>query len=123
MASLSPHLSKRSPQRTCVACRLVQDKRSLIRIVRSVSGILVDPTSKLSGRGAYLHANESCWSAGLGFSQKGKASRRFSPLEQALKTRLTEEEIGNLRSYIESLGEAPQVKQSVVKELTSTGPT
>ncbi len=86
----------------------------MIRIVRSAGGILVDPTSKLSGRGAYLHANESCWSAGLGIAQKGKASRRSSPLEQALKTKMTEEEIRNLQNHIESLGEAPQVKQSVV---------
>jgi len=56
---------KHIPQRTCVACREVLPKRSLIRIVRSANGVKIDPTGKLAGRGAYLHDQRSCWEKGL----------------------------------------------------------
>jgi predicted RNA-binding protein YlxR (DUF448 family) len=49
------------PQRTCVGCRETLSKRSLIRIVRSPQGVVIDPTGKLSGRGAYIHQQRSCW--------------------------------------------------------------
>lgn len=54
------------PQRTCVACRQGLAKRELVRIVRLVSGaVKVDPTGKLSGRGAYLHRDAACWALAL----------------------------------------------------------
>ena len=52
---------KHVPQRTCIGCREVLPKRTLIRIVRTQDGIKIDPTGKLSGRGAYLHEKHSCW--------------------------------------------------------------
>ena len=56
---------KHIPQRTCVGCRAVMAKRALIRIVRTADGVRVDPTGKLTGRGAYLHDKRSCWERGL----------------------------------------------------------
>ena len=56
---------KHVPQRTCVGCRTVMPKRQLVRIVRTADGVLVDPTGKRAGRGAYLHDRRSCWEAGL----------------------------------------------------------
>jgi uncharacterized protein len=56
---------KHVPQRTCVGCREVLPKRTMIRIVRTVGGVQVDPTGKLSGRGAYLHDRRECWERGL----------------------------------------------------------
>ena len=56
---------KHVPQRMCVACRESQDKKSLVRIVRTPEGVFVDETGKLSGRGAYLHAEPLCWERGL----------------------------------------------------------
>ena len=53
-------------------------KRELIRLVRRSEGVVIDPTSKLAGRGAYLHNQRSCWEKGL----KGT-------LAQALKVTLT----------------------------------
>lgn len=67
------------PQRTCVACRTGQNKRELVRIVRTDTGVEVDPSSKKSGRGAYLCPNYECWELGL------KGNR----LEHALHTRLS----------------------------------
>jgi predicted RNA-binding protein YlxR (DUF448 family) len=52
---------KHIPFRTCVACRETDEKRDLLRITRQPDGALCyDPTGKLSGRGAYLCARESC---------------------------------------------------------------
>lgn len=83
---------KHIPQRTCVGCREVHGKRSLIRIVRTTEGVLVDETGKLAGRGAYLHDQKSCWVIGL----KGA-------LAKALKTELTRDEYEYLSIFAEKL--------------------
>ncbi|MGE0598173.1 MAG: RNase P modulator RnpM [Dehalococcoidia bacterium] len=50
------------PQRTCLGCRAEQGKRTLVRIVRTPEGrVLVDPSGKANGRGAYLHPRRACW--------------------------------------------------------------
>jgi predicted RNA-binding protein YlxR (DUF448 family) len=82
------------PQRTCVGCREVLPKRSMVRIVRSPHGVVIDPSGKLSGRGAYLHLQRSCWERGL----KGT-------LAEALRTELTPEERERLMNYAVSLPE------------------
>jgi len=83
---------KHIPQRTCVGCHQVRPKRSMVRIVRGVQGVVIDPTGKLAGRGAYLHDLRFCWENGL----KGA-------LEGALKTTLTPEERERLANYAGSL--------------------
>jgi len=81
---------KRVPQRTCVGCRTVQAKRQLVRLVRTAEGaVVVDPTGKAQGRGAYLHDRRSCWQAALA----GHA------LEQALKLTLTEADRAKLMAH------------------------
>lgn len=85
---------KHIPQRTCVGCREILPKRSLIRLVRSAQGVMVDPTGKIPGRGAYLHDRRSCWYKGL----KGA-------LSHALKTDLTEEERTRLLAFAATLPE------------------
>jgi len=79
---------KHKPQRMCVACRQSQDKKSLVRIVRTQEGVYIDETGKLSGRGAYLHADPSCWEIGLKKS-----------LERALKTSFSEQDRERLLQY------------------------
>lgn len=83
---------KHIPQRTCVGCRIILPKRSLVRLVRLPEGVQVDPTGKLAGRGAYLHNRCSCWEKGL----KG-------PLAHALKTTLTTEDTQRLRQFMQTL--------------------
>jgi predicted RNA-binding protein YlxR (DUF448 family) len=85
---------RHTPQRTCVGCREVLPKRSMIRIVRSPHGVMIDPSGKLAGRGAYLHNLRSCWVSGM----KGA-------LAQSLKTELTPEERDRLMNYAVSLPE------------------
>jgi len=80
------------PQRTCVGCREILPKRSMIRIVRLETGISIDPTGKISGRGAYLHDRLSCWENGL----KGS-------LAKALKTELSAADREILTAYMGNL--------------------
>jgi len=83
---------KHVPQRTCVGCREVLPKRELIRIVRSPDGVVIDPTGKISGRGAYLHDRRSCWERGL-----------KDALASALKIELTDEDREKLLVFMASL--------------------
>lgn len=46
--------TKKIPLRTCVVSREKLEKKDLIRVVRTKEGIVVDPTGKVNGRGAYL---------------------------------------------------------------------
>ena len=69
---------KHIPQRMCVACRESQDKRSLVRIVRTNEGVFIDETGKLPGRGAYLHTDPSCWEKGLKKSLENSLKTSFS---------------------------------------------
>ena len=52
---------RRVPQRQCVACGQVRAKRDLVRVVRTAQGdVRIDPTGKLSGRGAYVCPEAGC---------------------------------------------------------------
>ena len=46
---------KKIPMRTCVVTKEKCEKKDLLRIVRTPEGsVIVDPTGKANGRGAYL---------------------------------------------------------------------
>lgn len=52
---------KKIPKRMCVGCQEMKPKKELIRIVRTPEeDILIDPTGKKSGRGAYLCPKAEC---------------------------------------------------------------
>lgn len=83
---------KHIPQRTCIGCREVLPKRTLIRVVRTADGVRVDESGKLAGRGAYLHNLRSCWERGL----KGA-------LANALKTEISAGDRQALQDYLAAL--------------------
>lgn len=92
---------KHIPQRTCIACKQVRPKRELIRVVRTPEGhIELDPTSKKSGRGAYVCARRSCWDIAL---KKGKLEREF-------EAELSAEDRAALDAYYASLPEERPAK-------------
>lgn len=73
---------KKVPQRKCVGCGEMKDKKSLLRIVRSPEGeISLDLTGKKSGRGAYVCRSREC-------IKKAVKEKR---LERALEKPVTEE--------------------------------
>jgi predicted RNA-binding protein YlxR (DUF448 family) len=82
---------KHAPQRTCVACREVRDKKDLIRLVILPDGsIEADISGKMMGRGAYLCRNMECWEEGL---TKGR-------LGYALKTGVDRENSRRLLTWV-----------------------
>ena len=46
--------TKKIPQRQCVGCRMMKNKKELIRILKTDEGIIIDDTGKKNGRGAYI---------------------------------------------------------------------
>lgn len=84
---------KHIPQRTCVACREINEKKTLIRVVRTPEGVCIDPTGRKPGRGAYLHDTKECWE---------KALKRGA-LDHALKAEITQEELEVLKAHMEAL--------------------
>ena len=77
-----------------MGCRTVLAKRTLTRIVRQADGVVIDPSGKINGRGAYLHNQKSCWERGL----KGA-------LANALKVSLTLEDRQKLEKFMTNLPE------------------
>lgn len=87
---------KHVPQRTCIACRQTAGKRALLRLVRTEQGVEIDPTGKKAGRGAYLHPYQVCWRAVL----------RGGRIDQALRTRMSEENRQTLLAFMATLPES-----------------
>ena len=74
------------PERSCVACRQVNPKRALIRLVRTSEGrVEIDPTGKKAGRGAYLCADATCWGLALKRDRLSRSLRvKVLPEDQRL---------------------------------------
>lgn len=54
-------MKKKEPMRMCVACRQMNPKKSMTRIVRSAEKIVsADPSGKKPGKGAYLCKSKDC---------------------------------------------------------------
>ncbi|HEX8998177.1 MAG TPA: YlxR family protein [Ktedonobacterales bacterium] len=102
---------KHVPQRTCIACKQVRPKRELIRVVRTPEGhIELDPTSKKSGRGAYVCARRSCWDIAL---KRGR-------LEHEFETQLSAEDRAALEVYYASLPEEQPAPAPASKKPSAT---
>lgn len=87
---------KRQPQRTCIACGRTDAKRQLVRLVRRPNGeVVIDPTGKLAGRGAYLCRTKACWERALEQKRIGRA----------LKVELTAEQQAQLAEFANTLPE------------------
>lgn len=73
---------KKIPQRQCVGCRTMRDKKDLIRVVKTPEGeIVLDTSGKKSGRGAYVCPELQCL-------QKARKARA---LERALDVSIPDE--------------------------------
>jgi predicted RNA-binding protein YlxR (DUF448 family) len=89
--------SEHLPQRTCIACRQVKEKKVLIRLVSTEKGIVeIDVSGKKPGRGAYLCPQKTCWESAL------KKNR----LDYALRTKLRDDNRETLREYSRNLEES-----------------
>ncbi|GAB4286382.1 MAG: YlxR family protein [Coriobacteriia bacterium] len=83
---------RKPPLRTCVGCGMEADKRTLVRVVRTPEGyVIVDPTGKANGRGAYVCPDLACFEAAV-------RRKRFA---HALRVNLTEDDVERLRREFE----------------------
>ena len=87
---------RKTPQRTCIACRATGDKRSLVRVVRGPEGAEVDQSGRKPGRGAYLCHRPECWQEAL------KKNR----LDSALRTRLSQDDKLRLTEFVAGMSTA-----------------
>lgn len=54
-------MSAKIPQRMCIACRQMKNKKELLRCRVTPDGAVeIDPTGKKSGRGAYICSSREC---------------------------------------------------------------
>ncbi|MBQ9383437.1 MAG: YlxR family protein [Ruminiclostridium sp.] len=84
-------MGKNVPLRKCLGCDEMLGKKGLLRIVRTKDGaISLDPTGKMSGRGAYICKDAECFE---------KARKRKS-LERALKCAIPAEIYDSLKEQI-----------------------
>jgi predicted RNA-binding protein YlxR (DUF448 family) len=89
--------SKHLPQRTCIACRQIKEKKALIRLVSTENGIAeIDVFRKKPGRAAYLCPKKTCWELAL----------RKNRLDYALRTKLHDDNRQTLREYSHNLEES-----------------
>ncbi|SDW32410.1 hypothetical protein SAMN05444487_102246 [Marininema mesophilum] len=83
--------TRKVPMRKCVASQEMFPKKELIRVVRTPDEeIRIDPTGKLSGRGAYLRAE----------AEYVEMAKKRKALERALKMKVSDELYQELHEYI-----------------------
>lgn len=81
-------MAKKIPMRMCVSCREMRPKKELTRVVRTPEGaVVIDPTGRANGRGAYLCLKTVC----LDKAVKSRA------LERALEAKIEPEVYEALR--------------------------
>ena len=84
---------KKVPQRQCIGCREMKNKKDLIRILKSdEEGIIIDVTGKKNGRGAYICPNAECL-------EKAAASKG---LERSFKIPVERSVYENLKKELEN---------------------
>ena len=70
---------KKIPQRQCVGCREMKDKKALLRVVKSPEGeVSLDFGGKKPGRGAYVCHDVECL----------RKARKSRALERAFETQV-----------------------------------
>lgn len=81
---------KKIPMRMCVGCREMQEKKDLIRVVRTPEGeVALDFTGKKSGRGAYVCRQTECLRRAI--KQKQLERQLQTTLSEDILEKLTEE--------------------------------
>ncbi|MDO4594871.1 MAG: YlxR family protein [Tissierellia bacterium] len=83
---------KKIPTRKCIICNELKPKKDLIRIVKNKEkGIMLDPTGKKNGRGAYICNSKEC-------IEKAKKSHK---LNKILKCEIPENIYEEIEAYVE----------------------
>lgn len=87
-------VTKKVPERQCLGCRQMKDKKSMIRVIKTPEDeIMLDATGKKNGRGAYICPNTEC----LNKAVKSKG------LEHSLKCQIPQEIYEALKKELENI--------------------
>ena len=87
-----PAKPRKIPQRQCVGCRTMKDKKALIRVVKTPEGeVVLDVSGKKSGRGAYVCPDSACL----------KKARKSRALERAFELTIPDEIYDALEQQME----------------------
>ena len=82
---------KKLPQRKCIGCNEIKDKKELIRIVKNKEGIInIDKTGKMPGRGAYICDSIDCLNKVI----------KTKKLEKKFESKIEEQVYENLRGVV-----------------------
>ncbi len=88
-------VAKKIPQRQCIGCGEMKNKKEMIRVVKTPEGAFtLDATGRKNGRGAYLCHSADC----LKKAVKGKG------LERSFKMAIPKEVYEVLEKEMEHLG-------------------
>ena len=87
---------KKIPQRQCIGCNEMKDKKQLIRILKTQDEqIIIDTTGKKNGRGAYICPDAACL----------KKARKSRGLERAFKMAVDASVYDELEKEMNNLGQ------------------
>ena len=85
---------KKTPQRQCIGCREMKNKKDMIRILKTPEGgFIIDSTGKKNGRGAYICPKEECLEKAI--SGKG--------LERSFKMVIPQEVYDGLKKELKNI--------------------
>ena len=86
---------KKIPQRQCVGCREMKDKKALLRVVKAPDGsVSLDFGGQMNGRGAYLCPDPECL----------KKALRSKALDRSLEVTIPEDVYHRLEKEMEAAG-------------------
>ena len=88
---------KKVPMRQCTGCRQLKGKKEMIRVLKTADTgeILIDPTGRKNGRGAYICMNSECLEAAV----------KNHGLERSFKCSISPEVYERLREEMKSIGQ------------------
>ena len=111
-------LSRKSePQRTCIGCRGKGGRSVLLRIVCDENAVLVlDSRKAMPGRGAWLHADETCLSQATTRRAWGRALRLRSAVSTDARAEQVEREIRSTSYDDENTGRTRRGTSTTVTE-------
>ena len=87
-----PAKPRKIPQRQCVGCRVMKDKKALVRVVKTPENeVVLDLTGKKSGHGAYVCPEMECL----------KKARKSRALERAFELAIPDEVYDAMEAQME----------------------
>ncbi|NJP40973.1 YlxR family protein [Oscillospiraceae bacterium HV4-5-C5C] len=111
-------MAKRVPQRMCVVCRKMRNKRDLLRLVRRDGEIRLDAIGKMPGRGFYVCKDPACIEA-LWKGRRLEQQLELKALEPACKDQLKEQVMAEALRWQQEQAAELQRQQRLAKGETT----